>query len=112
MSDYIFYVDAVCPLCGFRNELKLESGHHMVSCDVDEGGCEEYFGLRLEYVPLVTTYKLVEASPPSDVAPPAAICSVHGVPMIPMKRGSLRPDEWYCPCGGDHGYCNEVVKYE
>ena len=106
MSDYTMFVSVICPLCGFNNELNLESGRRMILCDPDLGGCDEYFGLRLGFVADVTTYKLVEATSPAAVSAP--LCPIHHAPMTPDTEG-----DWYCPrfaddpTSGSGEYCDQ-----
>lgn len=38
-------VRAKCPYCGFKNSYTLETGKHVMHCDIIEGGCDGMFVL-------------------------------------------------------------------
>lgn len=43
---------AECPYCGFENKIKIEPEFYypkqVVTCDIDEGGCEKDFVVDIE----------------------------------------------------------------
>lgn len=48
-------VDARCPECGVRHTLSLAEGKHLVTCELEEGGCDRDFLLHIAFVPKVIT---------------------------------------------------------
>jgi len=68
MTQYKFFTK--CPHCGFtQNFLTEETLYPMnenvqlVTCDLDEGGCEEEYVVKWKLTPAYKTYKLTPADP-------------------------------------------------
>lgn len=65
MKNYITYAKIIieCPYCAFGNEIILSNTKwiemNVRLCDIEGGGCDKYFGYRLEKINVETsTYKM------------------------------------------------------
>ncbi len=53
-------VKVKCPYCGFVNKVSVENYWHprVVTCDIDEGGCERDFVLKVKKEISTETFKI------------------------------------------------------
>lgn len=59
----ILYADIKCPNCGFDQTFKFEEvGRHnrpeVVLCDIEGGGCDQYFAVEIELQPRIRVYEM------------------------------------------------------
>jgi glutaredoxin len=50
-----------CPYCGAAQETMTDDNHtrtKLVTCDIDNGGCDEIFAITVRWVPVVYMAKL------------------------------------------------------
>lgn len=59
------FITAKCPECGLENKVILnysinEYDPQIVTCDSDNGGCENYFAVRVKLLPEVTVFRVID----------------------------------------------------
>jgi hypothetical protein len=56
-----YNVYAICPLCGFENKLfphHMSTGLNLVTCDLEEGGCDKIFAVEATPTVNLKVYKM------------------------------------------------------
>ena len=55
-------VMAKCPYCEVKQEYIARQGFNVLLCYPEEGGCDRYFVIDMQFVAKITTFEMVEVA--------------------------------------------------